>query len=142
MAGNALITSTVIPTAMRSPQKQRWTEAMNTELKSLTANNTWELVSKRETKGKIVKAKWVYKIKKHLDGSIDKYKARLVAKGYSQTPGIDVNETFASIVKHKTWRTLLAVAVELDLEVYHWDIATAFLNSPLEEEVYMETPEG
>ena len=133
---------TTFSDAMRSPEKKRWIEAMNTELKSLIANNTWEVLDKEEAKSTIVKTKWVYKIKKHLDGSIDKYKARLVAKGYSQTPGINVNETFASIVKHKTWRTLLAIAVELDLRVYHWDIATAFLNAPLEEEVYMETPEG
>ena len=128
--------------AVKGDRSDKWKEAMNAEIQSLIANNTWDVVNRNTTKGKVVKTKWVYKTKRHLDGTIDKYKARLVAKGYSQTQGIDVNETFASIVKHKTWRAMLAIAVELDLKVYHWDIATAFLNAKLDEEVYIETPTG
>ncbi|HLG30137.1 MAG TPA: reverse transcriptase domain-containing protein [Candidatus Brocadiales bacterium] len=128
--------------AVKGDRSDKWKEAMNAEIQSLIANNTWDVVRRNTTKGKVVKTKWVYKTKRHLDGTIDKYKARLVAKGYSQTQGIDVNETFASIVKHKTWRAMLAIAVELDLKVYHWDIATAFLNAKLDEEVYIETPTG
>ena len=86
--------------------------------------------------------RWVYKKKIGSDGSIERYKARLVAKGYSQQYGQDYDETFSPVVRFESLRTLLALAVQDGLCVQQLDITTAFLNGELQEEVYMEQPEG
>ncbi|GJY09949.1 retrovirus-related pol polyprotein from transposon RE1 [Tanacetum coccineum] len=71
---------------------------MQKELQALEANHTWELTLLPP--GKVpIGCKWVYRIKFHADGSIDRYKARLVAKGFSQNEGIDYKETFAPVAK-------------------------------------------
>lgn len=114
---------------------------MDQEIKMIEKNDTWELTDKPANKD-IIALKWVYKIKYNEDGSIQKYKVRLVAKGYSQQPGIDFNETFAPPVRMETIRTVLAIAVQLKLPVYQLDVKSAFLNGELEEEVYVEQPQG
>jgi hypothetical protein len=86
--------------------------------------------------------KWVFKIKRHADGSIDRYKARLVAKGYSQKEGLDYKETFAPVAKFASIRTLLALAAHQDYEVHQMDVKTAFLNGDLDVDLYMQQPEG
>ncbi len=116
-----------------------WHRAMEEELASLHENKTWELVElPRERRA--IPCKWVFKTKRNADGSIERYKARLVAKGYSQKEGIDYSETFSPTLIHTSIRTLLALAAAHDWEVHQVDVATAFLNGTLEEEVYMQQP--
>ena len=91
---------------------------------------------------KVIGLKWVYRIKYNQDGSIQKYKARLVTKGYSQQLGIDYDKTFAPVVRMKTIRIVLAIAAQLKLQVFQLDVKLAFLNGKLEEEVYVEQPQG
>ena len=86
--------------------------------------------------------KWVFRTKYHADGSIQKHKARLVVKGYSQQQGIDFKETFSPVARFETIRTFLALAAQLNLPVYQFDVKSAFLNGDLEEEVYVSQPEG
>jgi hypothetical protein len=102
---------------------------------------TWSQVSKPKDKP-IIKSKWIFKVKYNPNGTIDRYKARLVAKGYTQTKGIDYEETFAPVVRHETMRYLFAYATQRKLPIIAMDVETAFLNGELEEEVYMEIPEG
>ena len=102
-------------------------------------NHTWEIVNKPEEKTP-VGCKWVFAIKYKSDGSIDRYKARLVAKGFTQTYGIDYQETFASVSKLNTVRVLLSPAANLDSQLQQPDIKNVFLNGDLEEEVYMDLP--
>jgi len=126
--------------AMRGPDKDQWIQAVKKELDSLRKHGTYKVVPLPSGR-KPVKCKWVLKVKDLQDGSL-KYKARLVAKGFSQKEGIDYTETYAPVIKYKSLRTLLAVANERNMEIHQMDVTTAFLNGDLEEEIYMEPPEG
>ncbi|GKF14929.1 retrotransposon protein, putative, ty1-copia subclass [Tanacetum coccineum] len=77
-----------------------------------------------------------------MDGAVHTYKARLVAKGYTQTPGIDYEETFSPVADIRAIRILIAIAAFYNYEIWQMDVKTAFLNGYLSEEVYMEQPEG
>ena len=92
--------------ALASPDKKLWQDAMKAELQALSENDTWDIVD-RPTNRKIVDCRWVYKIKRNADGSIERYKARLVAKGFSQIPGLDYDETFGPVVRFDSLRLLI-----------------------------------
>jgi hypothetical protein len=146
MISFALITSSGDPCsfkeAVSSPDKDKWMEAMVEEVESLHKNETWELV--KLPKGKrAIGCKWVYRKKEGVtekDGY--RYKARLVAKGYSQKEGVDYNEVFSPVVRHTSIRVLLAMVARFNLELEQLDVKTAFLHGNLEEQIYMEQPEG
>lgn len=109
---------------------------MKAELDSIVRNKTWELVDKPDGV-KPIGLKWIYKIKRNADGSINKYKARLVAKGYVQQEGIDFEEVFAPVARLETIRLLIALAATNGWEIHHLDVKTAFLNGDLIETVYV-----
>ncbi|CAM8942004.1 unnamed protein product [Rhodiola kirilowii] len=118
-----------------------WIQAMQTEIKALQDNHTWEITDLPYGKN-AVGCKWVFKIKRKSDGSIERYKARLVAKCFTQLEGLDYHETFAPVVKMNTVRTLLAVAISKGWPLYQMDVNNAFLHGILDEEVYMSLPPG
>ena len=118
-----------------------WKSAMVEEMKALEKNSTWELVELPRDK-KTVGCKWVFTVKYKSDGAIERYKARLVAKGYTQTYGIDYQETFAPVAKMNTVRVILSLAANLDWPLQQFDVKNAFLHGDLMEEVYMDPPPG
>ncbi|GJZ28549.1 retrotransposon protein, putative, ty1-copia subclass [Tanacetum coccineum] len=79
----------------RAPnQKVIWQGAMDEEMNSMKVNEVWTEVDPPPN-AKIVRSKWIFKKKTDMDGKVHTYKARLVAKGYTQTYGIDYEETFS-----------------------------------------------
>ena len=127
--------------ALEDVDVQEWQKAMDREMESMYSNSVWSLVE--APKGvKPIGCKWIYKRKRGSDGKVETFKARLVAKGYTQKEGIDYEETFSPIAMLKSIRILLAVAASLDYEIWQMDVKTAFLNGNLNEDIYMQQPEG
>ncbi|EOY00276.1 Cysteine-rich RLK (RECEPTOR-like protein kinase) 8, putative [Theobroma cacao] len=114
---------------------------MIAELKALEDNGTWSIVP-LPSNCHAVGCKWVYKVKLHANGSIERYKARLVAKGYNQVEGFDYQETFSPIAKQTTVKVFFALTAAYNWHLSHHDVNNAFLDGDLAEEVYMEIPQG
>ena len=119
----------------------KWKAAVDEEVRALEKNGTWEITDLPRGK-KPVGCKWIFTVKYKADGNVDRYKARLVAKGFTQSYGIDYQETFAPVAKLNTVRVLLSLAANLDWSLHQLDVKNAFLNGDLEEEVYMDIPAG
>ncbi|RVW66986.1 Retrovirus-related Pol polyprotein from transposon TNT 1-94 [Vitis vinifera] len=138
----ALITnleSIALPNCIQEAlQHPEWRKAVNEEIQALQKNDTWKITKLPQGKCP-VGCKWVFNVKYRADGRIDRYKARLVAKGFTQTYGIDFQETFAPVAKLNTIRVLLSLVANLDRNLHQLDVKNAFLNGD-QEEVYMEIP--
>ena len=118
-----------------------WRAAMSSELTALMRHDTWHLVPPLKDCN-IIGCKWVFRVKRFPDGSIDRFKARLVAKGFNQRPGLDYTQTFNPVVKPVTIRTILFVVVMHGWPLHQLDVNNAFLHGHLTEEVYMSQPPG
>ena len=104
-------------------------------------NGRWELAQLPPGR-RAIGSRWVFKIKRWPDGSINKYKGRIVAQGYSQIQGIHYHEVFASTARMAAMCAVIAMAAVEDLELELVDILTAFLNGNIDAEIYMKIPEG
>ena len=104
-------------------------------------NKTWDLVC-LPAGAKPIGLKWVFKVKRNADGSINKFKARLVAKGYVQKHGVDYDEVFAPVARIETIRLIIGLAALRGWKIHHLDVKTAFLHGDLKEEVYVSQPQG
>ncbi|KAJ4772132.1 polyprotein [Rhynchospora pubera] len=122
-------------------EKKEWCQAMQEELAAIEKNNTWKLVQLPQGKN-VIGVKWVFKTKYGADGTINKYKARLVVKGYAKKYGLNFEETFSPVARFETVRMILSLAAQMKKHVYQLDVKSAFLNGDLNEEVYVEQPEG
>lgn len=127
--------------AIESNNADDWRMAMDSEMASLTKNDTWTLV-KLPAGRKAICNKWIYRVKTRPNGSIERYKARLVVKGCSQQPEEDFNETFSPVARFESIRLLLAIAATRDCTLKQIDIKTAFLYGDLDEIIFMHQPEG
>ena len=128
--------------AMNSDKKERWQEAMDTELKSLQGHDVFKVVSLPEGR-KAIGSRWIYLSKLDRMGAVDRHKARLVAKGYAQVEGVDApSDLFAPVLHYKSLRVILAIVAKLDYELLQLDVPTAFLNAACKEDVYMKIPAG
>lgn len=120
---------------------KEWKRACEEEIESIVRNRTWDLVD-LPYGAKPIGLKWVFKLKRNSDGTINKFKARLVAKGYVQQQGIDFDEVFAPVARLETIRLLINLAATNGWEIHHLDVKTAFLHGELKEVVYVSQPEG
>lgn len=118
-----------------------WRDACEEEIASVIKNETWDLVDLPEG-AKAIGLKWIFKIKRNSDGSINKYKSRLVVKVYIQRHGIYFEEVFAPVARIETIRFIIALAATNGWEIHHLDVKTAFLHGDLKETVFVSQPEG
>uniref|UniRef100_A0AAV1THK6 Reverse transcriptase Ty1/copia-type domain-containing protein n=1 Tax=Peronospora matthiolae TaxID=2874970 RepID=A0AAV1THK6_9STRA len=127
--------------AINGPDQAHWRNAVKAELKSMHLRGVFRAAKLPRGQGAIG-TKWVFKIKRKADGSVEKYKARLVAKGFKQKYGIDYTETFSPVVKYVTLRMLIAITKYFDWPLDQLDVVTAFLYGVMKEKVYCVIPEG
>ncbi|KAK1555457.1 hypothetical protein Q3G72_026733 [Acer saccharum] len=114
---------------------------MTKECNALIKNGTRELVQ-HTANTNVIGCKWIFRIKRKSDGSIDRYKARLVTKGFNQQPGIDYFETFIPVIKPTTVRLVISIAISHGWSLHQLDVNNAFLQGTLTEDVYMSQPPG
>ena len=126
---------------MSDVHQKEWYNAMQDEMSSLHENHTYDLVKLPKGK-KVLKNKWVFRLKSGEDGTPPRFKARVVVKGFEQKKGVDFDEIFSPVVKMSSIRVVLGMAASMDLEVEQLDVKTAFLHGDLEEEIYMEQLKG
>lgn len=127
--------------ALKCSDRRKWLIAIDEELCALIANGTWEYCERPYDKN-IVTSKWVFRIKYTHNNLIDRYKARLVARGFTQIFGVDYEETFAPTLRPESLRMLISFAAYFGLMIEQMDVPNAYLKGELEEEIYMEVPEG
>ena len=127
--------------AVASDDAVKWHEAMNTELRSHEQNKTWTL-KPRNNISRTIGSRWVFAKKRDHNGAVVRYKARLVAKGFKQKYGVDFFETFSPVANMNSIQIILAVYAECDYQMEQLDVDTAFLNSVLTDNVYMDVSLG
>lgn len=127
--------------AIKSEEKVEWKKAMDEEYESLVKNNTWVLVDTPKNES-VIDNRWVFKIKRKPDGTIERYKARLVVRGFTQCYGVNYYETFSPVVTFSSIRAILAISVARYMKLKQFDVKTAFLYGDLSEDVYMKQPIG
>ena len=117
-----------------------WAAAMEAELDSLWENEVYKEAPRPS--GKVICTKWVMRVKIDAAGNLDKFKAKVVAKGLRQVEGLDYEETFAPIVRFESVRALVELVAGIGWHLDRMDVATAFLYADLEDETFVEIPEG
>jgi hypothetical protein len=127
--------------ATTGPLASKWHQAMEEEMDALRRNKTFDVVQRPKGR-KITGCKWVYKIKRLADGTVERFKARGVAKGYSQVPGQDFDDIFAPVVRYESLRLLLALCAHYGWKPRQFDVKSAFLYGELDEPVYMDPLPG
>jgi len=131
--------------AMASEHAVEWRAAMDEEMANLARFGCFERVNRSDAvkHGKLVKSKWVFKVKYNSDNTVQRFRARLVAKGFTQVPGSDFYETFSPVFSYTSLRTVMAIAVDRDMRLDIWDLKNGFIQQRLDvDNMYMECPDG
>jgi hypothetical protein len=127
--------------ALSRPDAPQWELACEDERRAFERLGVYEVVPRPKGR-KVVGSRWVFRVKRGPDGTVQKYKARVVAQGFTQIEGIDYDETFAPVAKLASLRTILALSAEFNLFLHQMDVKSAYLNAALSEEIFMEAPPG
>jgi hypothetical protein len=115
-----------------------WLAALYEELDLLKVKRVYVEVDEIPPGCRPIDSKWVLHIKQDGQGLISRFKARLVAKGFTQIPGQDFTYTFAPVARWESIRILLTIVTSYDWELWQIDVKMAFLNRPLDKEIYMK----
>ncbi|EGD74758.1 hypothetical protein PTSG_12519 [Salpingoeca rosetta] len=128
--------------ALASPDSEEWRQAILDEFAAMQANDVYDVVPRADLpKGhKLLRSMVIFRRKRDGQGKVIKYKARWVAKGYSQVHGVNYTDTFAPTATIAAIRTMLAMAVARGMDIQQMDVNTAFLNAPVDHEIYVQPP--
>ncbi|CAI7809928.1 unnamed protein product [Closterium sp. NIES-54] len=130
---------TTVRQALPGPDSEKWKAAMAAEVAALKSCGTWKLVPRSSAKGrKILSGKWVFRIKKLADGSIDKYRAIWVVHDFEQTHMVDFDLTYASVGSHTSVRILICIAAIKQRPLRQIDVGSAFLYAPVDSIIFAE----
>ncbi|TPX30010.1 DNA-directed DNA polymerase [Synchytrium microbalum] len=141
LAANDESTPNTYKQAIKSSDSDDWMEAMIEEMSNMKANHVFELVD-LPSGTKPIPTRWVYAKKQNKHGVTVRYRSRLVAKGFLQREGVDMGETYSPTLQMASARMIMDIAAKLDLELHQMDVVTAFLQCPIDTEVYINQPEG
>jgi hypothetical protein len=111
------------------------------EYTSIMRNDVWDIVLRPQGKT-ITIFGWLYNIKHDAYGSIEKFKERFMVRGFSQREGVEYKETFSTITMYASIRVIISFTLVMRWRIYHMDVKIDFLNDIIEEEVYVEKPQG
>ena len=120
---------------------KEWKVGEQEEITSIRDNQVWDKVP-MPYGVKPLPLKWIYRTKKDRLGVVSRYKCRLVAQGFFQVQGQDYSDTYSPVCKFTSIRTLLAITAQLGLKVHAMDVDTAFLNAPINEDIWVQVPKG
>ncbi|RUS71344.1 hypothetical protein EGW08_020887 [Elysia chlorotica] len=126
--------------AMNCEDSEMWKKAMDVEMSALRENDTYELTTLPPGKD-IVGGKWAFAVKDNQNDA-PTFKARFIAKGYSQTQDIDYEETFSPTAHMSSLRALMQISVQNNMIINQMDMKSAYLNAPIDYEIYVKQPEG
>ncbi|KAL0420210.1 UNVERIFIED_CONTAM: hypothetical protein Slati_3043900 [Sesamum latifolium] len=127
--------------AISETDSDKWLEGMKSKMDSMGSNQVLTLIDPSKSV-RPVGCKWVYKRNLGADGEVTVFKARLMAKGYTQQPRVDFEEIYSPIAMAKSIRILLVKAAWYNCDIWQIDVKTGFLKSFVEEEIFMDQPEG
>lgn len=114
---------------------------MTEEYQALLKQGTWVLVHPSSDK-RVLGSKWIFKLKRDLEGRVVRHKARLVANGYHQKPGLDFEDTFSPVIKMTTVRLIISLALHFTWPVHQLDVKNAFLHGLISKEIHRAQPQG
>jgi hypothetical protein len=135
--------STIEPSNFEEANRdEHWVNAMDEYLDQIEKNDTWELVPRPNKRKNSISTKWVFRNKLNENGHVTRNKERLVCKAYSQVEGICFEEMFSSVTRMEAIGIILAYACSKNVKVLQMEVKSTFLNKDIEEEVYIEHPEG
>ena len=127
--------------ATNGPMSDGFWKAMDIELETLTRKDAWTVVDRTDDMN-VLESTWAYKVKRYPDGTIRKLKARFCVRGYLQIEGVDFFDTYAPVVSWLTVRIVMIISLILRLESVQVDYTAAFIQAPIDDEVYVEMPRG
>jgi len=131
--------------AEASEHAAEWRAAMDEEMLNLFNFGCFKKIPRSQAlkHGRLLKSKWVFKVKYNSDNTIQRFRARLVAKGFTQVPGSDFYETFSPVFSHTSFRSTLAIATANDMRIDCWDLKNGFIQQKIDvEHLCMECPDG
>ena len=128
--------------AITDHNRESWMHAMEQEMGNMADFGVWELVPLPPGKN-LMSCKWVYKVKRSIDGGVDRLKARLTCRGFTQKAGVDYDDTWAPTCRMRVFRMLMPEASsDPSYETAQWDCTAAFLHAEVDYEMYMQQAPG
>ena len=126
-------------------ESDEWKEAMDDEITSMVKFGVFTRMPRSAAgRRQILGCRWVFKRKTNRFGEVYRYRARLVAQGFRQRAydSYDPDHTSSPVVHKDTLRLFLSVCAAENLRVFQADVKAAFLQAPLEEEIFIKAPPG